>query len=132
VSETIDQARRLIESRLAEIETEARRLERAIASLGGKSTNSRGRRPGKAAADAPRANPDTKRTSRSRRGATKRAARGERRAQLLAAIEATPGARPSELAAVIGIRPTQLSVLIAKARSDGLIKKSGNGYELKS
>jgi hypothetical protein len=132
VSETIDQARRLIESRLAEIEAEARELERAVASLGGKSTSPRGRRPGKAATDDPRATRDTKRTSRSRRGATKRAARGERRVQLLAAIEATPGARPSELATVIGIRPTQVSVLIAKARSENLVVKSGKGYALKS
>jgi predicted phage gp36 major capsid-like protein len=132
VSETIDQARRLIESRLADIDAEARELERAVASLGGKSTSPRGRRPGKAATDDPRATRDAKRTSRSRRGATKRAARGERRAQLLAAIGATPGARPSELATVIGIRPTQVSVLIAKARSENLVVKSGKGYALKS
>jgi MarR family len=64
--------------------------------------------------------------------ATRRAPRGRRREELLAAIGASPGARPSELAAAIGIRPTQVSVLIARARAEKLIVKSGKGYALKS
>jgi hypothetical protein len=32
---------------------------------------------------------------------------------------------------VIGIRPTQVSALIAKARGEKLIVKSGEGYTLK-
>jgi hypothetical protein len=46
VSKPLDEARQLIESRLAEIETEAVRLERAVASLG-EGRARQGRRPGR-------------------------------------------------------------------------------------
>jgi hypothetical protein len=133
VSKTIDDARRLIESRLAEIEAEARRLEQAVASLDEAGPSRRGRRgrrrqsEGKAA---PAALSPRRPASRKRK-AGRRAARAQRREQLLAAIEATPGARPSELARSIGIRPTQVHALIAKARAEKLTVKSGQGYALK-
>jgi hypothetical protein len=133
VPDTIDAARQMIESRLAELRDEAAQLERALAHLGEGSPRRRGRRgatPEASAAAPPPRKP--KRRSTSKRKAGDRAARGERREQLLAAIAARPGARPSELAETIGIRPTQVSVLIAKARGEGLIVKSGKGYALKS
>jgi DNA-binding transcriptional ArsR family regulator len=141
VSETIDDARHLIETRLAEIRAEAGQLERALAGLGKETARRPGRRgprsrrtgtaPAKvvSATSGRRATP--RRRSAPRRKAAKRAARGERREQVLAAIAASPGARPSELAAAIGIRPTQVSVLIAKLRGEGLIVKSGKGYAQK-
>lgn len=131
--DTIDDARRMIESRIAEIETEARQLEPALAHLvGSQGTGPRRRRArGKGTRTSTSPTPATPRKG-SPQKAGKRAARGERQRQLLAAIEANPGARPSELARSIGIRPTQVSVLIAKARSEMLIVKSGKGYALKS
>jgi hypothetical protein len=134
----IDRARRLIESRLAEIDTEARQLERAVAGMGEGSVRRRGRprRPRKpaatvaSAAPAP-AGPKPRRGAGGKSDGGKRASRGQRRAELLVAIEAAPGARPSELARSIGIRSTQVHALIARARAEKLIVKSGQGYALK-
>jgi hypothetical protein len=128
VPDTIEDARRLIESRLAELQAEARQLERALASLGEGSGPSR-RRPGRPSSSAAPAKP--RHTLAPRRKRARRAARGQRREQLLAAIEANPGARPSEIARAIRISPTQVSVLIAKARAEKLIVKKRDGYVLK-
>ena len=137
MSKPIDDARQLIETRLAEIRAESEDLERALGGLGEGTDRRRGRRPSSRRRTSKRADADSVasgRPSRStpRRKVGKRAAKGERGAQLLAAIKASPGARPSELAASIGITPTHVSVLIAKARSEKLIVKSGRGYGLKS
>jgi hypothetical protein len=132
VSKTIDDARRLIGSRLAEIEAETRSLERAVASLGEGSAPRR--RPGRSPKTAGAATPESARSKR--RGTrkpqrAKRAARGRRRDELLAAIKTTPGARPSELARVIGVNPPQVHALIAKLRAEKVVVKSGKGYALK-
>lgn len=124
---TIDDARRLIESRLSELEAEAKQLERALVSLG-EGSGPRRRRRGRPTAAAAPAKP--KRTPAPRRKRSKRVPRGQRRQELLAAIKATPGARPSELAKSIGIRSTQIHALIAKARAEKLIVKKGDGYAL--
>ena len=125
MSKTIDDARQLIETRLAEIHAEAKDLERALSGFEER-TGRRASTRKRTASGTPR------RGSRSRRKGAQRAPRGERREQILDAIKVTPGARPSELAARIGIRPTQVSVLIAKLRGERLIVKSGKGYALKS
>ena len=129
----IDEARRLIGSRLAEIDAEVDRLERALAGLAEGSRPHRGRT-GRQSESVPATSdpPGPKLTPRSRRKPTRRAARGQRRQELLAAIKADPGARPSELARSIGIRATQVHALIAKARADKLLVGSGRGYALKA
>jgi hypothetical protein len=130
----IDDARRLIETRLAEIEAEARRLERAVASLGEGSGRRRhpGRSPKRVSPVPTSAPSKPKRPVGGRRKAGRRAARGQRRDELLAAIKAGPGARPSDLAKAIDVGPPQVHALIAKARAEKLIVKRGKGYALKS
>jgi type II secretory pathway component HofQ len=131
--EPLDAARNLIQSRLADLDAEAKRLERALAGLG-EGRAPRSRRPGrprKRAAAATSAPPKPKRSLARKRRATKRAPRGHRREQLLAAIKASPGARPSELARSIGVKSTQVHALIAKARAEKLIVKRGKGFALK-
>jgi hypothetical protein len=122
VSETIDQVRRLIGSRLAELEAETRKLEAALLGLGEESP----RKPGSTRV----VMAGSSRPTAARR--PKRAVRGRRRDELLAAIGANPGARPAELAKAVGIRSTQVHALIAKARAEKLIKKRGKGYALKA
>lgn len=117
MSEAIDRARSAIQSRLAELDAEAKDLERALASLGETTV----RRPG---------HPRKSSAAKGRRKGT-RAARGQRRDQILAAIKANPGARPAELARTIGISANQVHALIAKARADKLLVKKGRGYALK-
>jgi hypothetical protein len=125
MASTIDTVRKLIQSRLVELDAEARRLERASASLG------EGDGPDSRRHAAPASNPGKPRTSRRLIGA-KRAPRGQRREQLLAAIKASPGTRPAELAKAIGIKPAQVHALISKASAKKLIVKRGKGYALKS
>jgi hypothetical protein len=128
VSKLIDEARSLIQSRLAELDAEAKRLASVLEGLGeGISAKRRPGRPRK------RASVDAAPRKRSpRKGQGKRAPRGQRREQLLAAVNANPGARPSDLAKEIGVKPTQVHALIAKARAEKLIVKRGKGYALKS
>lgn len=131
MSKAIDDAHQLISSRLAVLDTEAKSLERALASLGeGSAPKRRPGRPRKRAVAATSAPPKL-REPRKRKSA-KRTPRGQRREQLLAAVKASPGARPSELAKSIGVKPTQVHALIAKARAEKQIVKRGKGFALKS
>jgi hypothetical protein len=132
VSEAIDDARRLIESRLADIDAEARQLKRAVTSMGKGGRRGRPPRSRNRVGAVGSAPSKPKRRVARKPGAGKRAARGQRREELLAALEANPGGRPSELAKQMGVRPTQVSVLIAKARADKLVVKKGEGYALKA
>lgn len=156
--DAIDRARSVIQSRLAELNAEARDLERALVSLGERPAPRRRRgRPKRAATTAkpksgapkPKAakraptasvkgKPRAPRKRKAAKGVPKRrgrnagrAPRGARREQLLAAIKANPGARPAELAQAIGISANQAHSLIAKARADKMIVKKGKGYALK-
>jgi predicted Rossmann fold nucleotide-binding protein DprA/Smf involved in DNA uptake len=126
VSNVIDDAHRLIESRLAEIKTEADRLHRALESLRDGTTPT-ARSPRRAASVPSKVRRRVSGKPKSRG----RAARGQRREELLTAIKADPGARPSELAKTIGIKPAQVHALITKARAEKLIVKKGKGYALK-
>jgi hypothetical protein len=121
MSETTEQVRSLLRSRLVEIQTESETLERALTSLRAPSRNGRHavspRRPAPA--------PTRKRRSR-------RPARGERQAQLLAALERSPGATAAELAGALGVASSQAHVLIAKAKSQKLIVRRGGGYAVKA
>ena len=128
--DVLDEARKLIESRLAEIEAETNKLERAVASLGeGSVTPRRGRgRPKKPGASA---TPSRPRRGPGKRRSPKRARRGQRQAELLAAIKKMSGASAAELADAIGIGSNQVYGLIRKAEADGQIEKKGQGFALK-
>jgi hypothetical protein len=132
VPNAISDACQLIQSRLADLDAEAKQLERALATLGEWSAPKR--RPGrrsKRVAAATSTPPKPKRQAPRKRKSAGRAPRGQRREQLLAAIKASPGARAADLAKAIGVKPTQVHALIAKARAEKLIVKRANGYALK-
>lgn len=122
MSDAVDQARALIQSRLTEIETEGKELERALAKLG---TNSG------ATGRVQRRDPSPAKPKPKRRHKAARARRGQRREELLAALKASPGARPAKLAKSIGISQTQVHGLLAKARAEKLVVKRGKGYEVR-
>ena len=146
--DTIDRARTLIHTHLADLDAEAAGLRRALEGLGERAVTSKRRpgrpkkrRVGKATAPKPRAAKPkaaaakattAKVAGKPRRRKTVRAPRGQRRNELLAAIKANPGTRPSELASAIGVSANQVHALIAKARKDKLLVKRGKGYALKS
>jgi predicted Rossmann fold nucleotide-binding protein DprA/Smf involved in DNA uptake len=130
--DTIDDVRRLLQTRIAEIDAEKKGLERAMAAMSeGSGPRDPRRRRSKSVAAATSAPASPSSRTAPKAAPAKRAPRGQRREELLDAIEAEPGARPSKLAETIGIRPTQVSVLLAKLRAEKLIGKDGEGYALK-
>jgi predicted Rossmann fold nucleotide-binding protein DprA/Smf involved in DNA uptake len=112
VADVVDQARKAIETRLHELEDEARRLRDALASLGGH-------------------RPSTARRRTRRRSTTRRAPRGQRQQQFLDAVKKNPGVPVSEIAKEIGVSPQQLYPVAHRLRERGEIRKRGKGYTVK-
>jgi transposase-like protein len=116
----LDDARGLVERRLAELNEERERLERALAELGGKVTRrSPGRPRGRKAAAATPAPSGRKR--RSRRG-------GTRADQAVKLIEKQPGISASDVAKTMKIKPNYLYRVLGDLEKDGRVKKDGRQY----
>jgi hypothetical protein len=118
VADALGQARELLESRLAELRAEEKRLSEALKQLGGEG----GRTDHGRSARKPR---------RRRRRRARRAARGQRREEMLTVIKDKPGAPVSEIAGEMGISPGQVHGLVRKARAERLIVKQGKGFAVK-
>jgi hypothetical protein len=133
VSKTIDDVRQLIETRLTDINAEAKQLERALVGLGER-TAPRRRRDGRPRRRAGATSARSKSKSRTPRKpkAAKRAARGERQSQLLAAIKAKPSHGPADHARTLGVASSQVHALLRNAQAKKLIVKRGEGYALKA
>ncbi len=122
-SNVLDEALDLVKKRLAELDVERKRLERALAELGGTVTRRPGRprgsgrgpgRPPKAAsAGAPR-----KRRRRS----------GTRADQAVALVEKNPGISASEIAKQMKIKPNYLYRVLGELEKEGRVKKKGRAY----
>lgn len=104
----------MLKGRLAEVDDEASRLRRALASLDGGS-----------------ATPVAKQPSRKpRRRRANRAPRGARRAQFLAAVDANPKASITEIAKQMGVSRNQAAGLARNLEASGEIKRSKRGIRL--
>ena len=114
MADVVDQARKAIQTRLDELEEEARRLKSALASLAPKPARRRGRSPAR------------------RRPTTRRAPRGQRQEQFLAAVKKNPGAPVSQIAKDVGVAPQQLYTVARRLHQKGEIRKQGKGYAIKS
>ena len=107
VSNTVDQARTLLERRLRELDEERRQLEAALAGLG------------KSARRGPAKPP---RTRRRRRG-------GTRADQAVKIITENPGIKVSELGGKMKLNhPNYLYRVLPGLEKDGRIKRKGSGY----
>jgi sugar-specific transcriptional regulator TrmB len=115
----LDEARELVERRLADLDEERKRLERALAELGGKVTG-RGRGPGRPRASKSTAAAPTKRRRR-RRG-------GTRADQAVALIEKEPGISASDVAKQMKIKPNYLYRVLGDLEKEGRVKKDGRRY----
>jgi len=122
----LDEARQLVERRLADLEEERTRLERALAELGGKATRRRG--PGrpkgsskKATASSGGSGTATPRRRRKRRGGT----RGDQAVKL---IESQPGISASDVAKNMKIKPNYLYRVLGDLEKEGRVKKDGRQY----
>lgn len=119
----LDEARALVTKRLAELDDERRRLERALGELGGKiaGRGRPGRRPGRprGAATTTAAPAPTRRRRR----------KGTRADQAVALIEQNPGISASEIAKTMKIKPNYLYRVLGDLEKEGRLKKEGRKYQ---
>jgi sugar-specific transcriptional regulator TrmB len=124
-SNVLDEARELVERRLADLDEERGRLERALAELGGKAKRSPGRPRGsasKASTKAPAgASSGTPKKRRRRRGGT----RGDQAVELIAS---QPGISASDVAKTMKIKPNYLYRVLGDLEKEGRVKKDGRQY----
>jgi hypothetical protein len=110
VSNTVDQARTLLERRLRELDDERKQVQAALAGLGRGSRRGPGR---------PRASTTTRRR---RRGST-------RADQAVRIIKANPGISVSELGRKMKLNhPNYLYRVLPDLQKEGRIKRKGKGY----
>ena len=117
----LDEARALVERRLADLDEERRRLERALAELGGKATK---RSPGR-----PRGSASTPKASTG--GAPKKRRRrkgGTRADQAVELITSQPGISASDVAKTMKIKPNYLYRVLGDLEKEGRVKKDGRNY----
>jgi sugar-specific transcriptional regulator TrmB len=115
----LDEARDLVKKRLAELDEERKRLERALGELGGAVTRGRpGRRPGRPPAAAAKA----------ARGPRRRRRKGTRADQAVALVAKTPGITASQIAKTMKIKPNYLYRVLGDLEKEGRVKKEGRKY----
>jgi sugar-specific transcriptional regulator TrmB len=113
-TDTLDEARELVQKRLAELDEEKARLERALTELGGKATRRRGRPKGSTTGG-------SKPGRRRRRG-------GTRAEQAVKLIEQNPDITASEIAKTMKIKPNYMYRVLSDLESQKRVKKSGRKY----
>jgi hypothetical protein len=108
VSNTVDQARTLLERRLSELDDERRQVEAALAGLGKRARRGPGRP----------------------RGTARRRRRGSTRAdQAVKIITDNPGIKVSELGRRMKLNhPNYLYRVLPELEKEGRVKKRGSGY----
>ncbi|HSS05110.1 MAG TPA: hypothetical protein VLK89_08000 [Solirubrobacterales bacterium] len=119
----LDEARDLVTKRLAELDDERKRLERALAELGGKVTGTTGR-PGR-----PGRRPGRPRGSGTKKaGAPRRRRKGTRADQAVALVEDNPGISASDIAKTMKIKPNYLYRVLGDMEKEGRVSKKGRQY----
>lgn len=126
----LDDARELVEKRLAELNEERERLERALAELGGKATRrSPGRPRGRAkAAASPSGTSGTSGTGGTGRKKRRGRRGGTRADQAVKLIEQQPGISASDVAKTMKIKPNYLYRVLGDLEKEGRVKKDGRNY----
>lgn len=118
----LDEARGLVVKRLAELDEERKRLERALAELGGKVTR---RAPGRPRGSKSSSTASTRsaapRKRRKRRG-------GTRADQAVKLIEGAPGISAADVAKQMKIKPNYLYRVLGDLEKEGRVKKDGRQY----
>ncbi len=113
----LDEARDLVKRRLAELDEERKRLERALGELGGKITGRPGRPPGRPRGASKAAAP------RRRRRRT-----GTRADQATALVEQSPGISASDIAKTMKIKPNYLYRVLGDLEKEKRVTKKGRKY----
>jgi hypothetical protein len=124
----LDEARELVLKRLAELDDERKRLERALAELGGRVTGQvtrrTGRRPGRPKGSGKKAAAGAARRPGKRRGRRK----GTRADQAVKLVQGKPGISASEIAKTMKIKPNYLYRVLGDMEKEGRVKKKGRQY----
>jgi Fic family protein len=129
-SKVLDEARDLVTKRLSELDAERKRLERALAELGGKAKRA-GRRPGRPRGSSSKSKTkSTGRTkSRAKKAPKRRKRRGGTRAdQAVNLIKQNPGITASEIAKSMKIKPNYLYRVLSDLEKQKRVKKKGRTY----
>lgn len=113
----LDEARELVQKRLADLDEERMRLERALAELGGKARRAPGR---------PRGSKSTSTTGAPRRRRKRRG--GTRADQAVNLISKEPGISASDVAKQMKIKPNYLYRVLGDLEKEGRVKKQGRQY----
>jgi sugar-specific transcriptional regulator TrmB len=116
----LDEARDLVQKRLADLDEERKRLERALAELGGKATRRAPGRP-RGSKSSSTASTATPRRRRKRRG-------GTRADQAVNLITKEPGISASDVAKQMKIKPNYLYRVLGDLEKEGRVKKQGRQY----
>jgi sugar-specific transcriptional regulator TrmB len=116
----LDEARQLVERRLADLDEERKRLERALAELGGKARRRGPGRPPGSSNKGSAGGPKTRRR-RKRRG-------GTRADQAVKLIQGQPGISASEVAKTMKIKPNYLYRVLGDLEKEKRVKKDGRKY----
>ncbi len=121
ISSVLDEARGLLEKRIAELDEERHRLESALVNLIGKKGPT-----------APRRGPGRPRGSTSKKASAPRRRRrrrgGTRADQAVGLIEKKPGINASEIAKTMKIKPNYLYRVLGDLEKEGRVKKKGRQY----
>jgi sugar-specific transcriptional regulator TrmB len=122
-SNVLDEARELVQKRLADLDEERRRLERALTELGGKATKRSPGRPrgSKSASTAKASSVSTAAAPRKRRS-------GTRADQAVKLIKKSPGISGSEIAKTMKIKANYVYRVLADLEKEGRVKKEGRQY----
>lgn len=123
----LDEARELLHKRLVDLDEERRRLERALAELGGKAVKrSPGRPRGSKSSTAGSTSTDAGTSAAPRKRRKRRG--GTRADQAVKLIESQPGISASDVAKTMKIKPNYLYRVLGDLEKEGRVKKDGRQY----
>ncbi|MDQ2675283.1 MAG: hypothetical protein M3Y34_00610 [Actinomycetota bacterium] len=118
-SNAVEDAARLLRDRIAELDSERAKLERALASLTDGREGKRG--PGRPRGSSSVSSENGRKRRRSRKG-------GTRAEHALKVISDSPGIGASEIAKTLGIKPNYMYRVLHELQADGKVRKEGRAY----
>ena len=122
----LDEARELVQKRLADLDEERTRLERALAELGGKATRRSPGRPRGSKSSGVSSSSTSNTTAAPRKRRKRRG--GTRADQAVSLIESQPGISASDVAKTMKIKPNYLYRVLGDLEKEGRVKKDGRQY----
>lgn len=123
----LDEARDLVVKRLAELDEERKRLERALTELGGGGKTTR-RAPGRPRGSKTSSTSSTAATASATPRKRRKRRGGTRADQAVALIEGAPGISASDVAKQMKIKPNYLYRVLGDLEKEGRVKKDGRQY----